>query len=57
MVAQARGSAMVVIERAFGEVSAAFEQKGLPALCRIGEDGTVVTNMVPAVVGEPVAAR
>jgi thiol-disulfide isomerase/thioredoxin len=52
-VAQLRPVAQVVLESSDGPVSRAFEVKGWPALCRLGADGTIITNDGDAALAAP----
>jgi thiol-disulfide isomerase/thioredoxin len=52
-VAQLRPVAQVVVEPSDGPVSRAFELKGWPALCRLGADGTIITNDSEAALAAP----
>lgn len=56
MVALLRDVAMVVVEADRGPLVEAFEAKGFPAMCRLGEDGTVLANRPPDVIAVPVGA-
>jgi thiol-disulfide isomerase/thioredoxin len=52
-VAQLRSVAQVVVEPSDGPVSRAFAVKGWPALCRLGADGTIITNDNDAALAAP----
>lgn len=52
-VARLRDVAAVVVEPVDGPVAKAFAVRGFPALCTLAEDGTVLANEAPAVVGSP----
>ncbi|MCA2213521.1 hypothetical protein [Jidongwangia harbinensis] len=56
MVAKLRDVAMVVTEADRGPVVEAFEATGYPAMCRLGDDGAVITNRPVDVVAVPVGA-
>jgi hypothetical protein len=56
-VEQLRPTAQVVVEPPDGPVTRAFAVKGWPALCRLGEDGTIETADSQAVVAIPAAAH
>ncbi|MER5420881.1 hypothetical protein [Streptosporangium roseum] len=49
MVAKLRDAAMVVVEEDKGPLATAFKVFGYPAMCRLGEDGTVVSSGKDAV--------
>lgn len=56
-VAALRRVAQVVVEPANGPVSRAFAVRGWPALCRVGEDGIILTTDQQAAVAAPATTR
>lgn len=56
MVNALSDSVQVIVEEPHGPVSAAFAVQAFPVMCRLGDDGTVLTTSNDEVVGQPVAA-
>jgi hypothetical protein len=56
LVSRLRDVAMVVVEADKGPLATAFAVRGYPAMCRLDDNGVVLTNRVPEVVAVPVVA-